>query len=597
MRAVARTSIRVLLCALCLALPAQASARGRLLGLAPPTGGAAAALSDGVRPLAAAASTGSVTYHGGPVLHSTRTFLIFWDPAGALGSDYEGLVARYLADVAADSGTQANVYSVATEYGDANGKVAYQSTFGGSIVDRTAYPLQTCSTSLLGLSTTPCLTDAAIQAEIAADLHAAGWTAGLDRVYFVLTPQGVVSCEDTTSDECSTSAFCGYHSQLDPAVFPAFPDADPVIYANLPYPTSGCMAPSSPNGSPADSTINVISHEHNEMITDPVVDQPAWVGTSAETEIADICRSSYGAPSGPAGAGFDQTINGDDYMLQGEYSNSAGACLQRIAADQPPVAEFTSASGDGQAFSFDAATSSDPDGHLVSYRWDFGDGAPAAAGAQTSHSFAGSGQRTVTLTVADNAGAAATVTHAITVGPPPPPAPPPPTPPATTPPPAAASPVPATPAAVADTTAPATTTPGIAAVAPAVAAAHAVAAPTPRLTATVVFGALGVQGIAGSFVVNRRSQAVVALLIARKAAVRMHITAQADGGPRSAQVILAQSMLGATGPGRVSWRVRLTRATLRALRRAPATVVTVRLTLRAAGEAPRVLSARRHLHA
>ncbi len=572
-----------------LALPGTAAARGRLLGA---FAGTAPVLTDGVRPLAAASPSGHVSYGGGPVMHSTKTFVIYWDPAGALGADYEALVNRYLADVAADTGTQTNVYSVATEYGDSAGKIAYDTSFGGAYVDRTPYPFQSCAMGTLGLGHASCLTDAAIQAEVIADLQVNGWTPGLDRVYFVLTPSGVLSCQDTSSAVCSTSSYCAYHSQVDPAAYPAFPDADPVIYADIPYPSaSGCTAPQSPNGSPADSTVNLMSHEHIEMITDPLVDEPGWIDTSDGSEIADKCRSSYGTPVGPAGAEFDQTINGDDYMLQSEFSNAAGACLQRAADDQPPVAEFTSASGDGLAFSFDASASSDPDGHLVSYRWDFGDGT-GAAGAQTSHTFGGGGQRTVTLVVGDNAGAATSVAHAITVGSPPPATTPPPT---TPPPPAAASPTPTTPTAVTDAPGSTTTAPAAPAVAPASVAPAGVVAP--RLSASAVFGALGAQGVAGSFAVDRRAQARVDVLIGRAAAVRLHITARADGGPRSAQVIVGQSVLGARGPGRVAWRVRLTRATLRRLRRAPATVVTVRLTVQVAGEAPRVLSARRHLHA
>ena len=102
-----------------LALPGTAAARGRLLGA---FAGTAPVLTDGVRPLAAASPSGHVSYGGGPVMHSTKTFVIYWDPAGALGADYEALVNRYLADVAADTGTQTNVYSVATEYGDASAR-------------------------------------------------------------------------------------------------------------------------------------------------------------------------------------------------------------------------------------------------------------------------------------------------------------------------------------------------------------------------------------------------------------------------------------------------------------------------------------------
>lgn len=64
---------------------------------------------------------------------------------------------------------------------------------------------------------------------------------------------------------------------------------------------------------------------------------------------------------------------------------------------------------------FDGRLSADPDGSIVSYSWNFGDGSPAAMGAQTSHQFAMVGPYTVTLTVTDDQGQTATDTAVITV--------------------------------------------------------------------------------------------------------------------------------------------------------------------------------------
>jgi hypothetical protein len=125
-------------------------------------------------------------------------------------------------------------------------------------------------------------------------------------------------------------------------------------------------------------------------------------------------------------------------------------------------------------------------------------------------------------------------------------------------------------------------------------ATPAAAAPL-RLRAAAVFGGLGADGLAGSFTVNRRAAARVDLLVARTVAVRLRIAGQADGGPRSALVIVGHVVVGQVGPGKVSYRVRLPRAALSALRRSRTAVVTVRLTLRVAGQATQVLTARRHL--
>ncbi len=52
---------------------------------------------------------------------------------------------------------------------------------------------------------------------------------------------------------------------------------------------------------------------------------------------------------------------------------------------------------------FDASQSYDPDGSIVSYRWDFGDGT-TGVGAIQVHTYEHFGVYTVTLTVTDNAG-------------------------------------------------------------------------------------------------------------------------------------------------------------------------------------------------
>jgi PKD repeat protein len=78
----------------------------------------------------------------------------------------------------------------------------------------------------------------------------------------------------------------------------------------------------------------------------------------------------------------------------------------------PPTAAFTSAV-DGLDASFDGTGSSDPDGEVVSYSWDFGDGTPAVSGATPTHHFTTGGDHAVTLTVTDDDGATGTVTHTV----------------------------------------------------------------------------------------------------------------------------------------------------------------------------------------
>jgi len=63
----------------------------------------------------------------------------------------------------------------------------------------------------------------------------------------------------------------------------------------------------------------------------------------------------------------------------------------------------------GVPVSFNASLSSDQDGSLVSYRWDFGDGS-SAAGVTVTHAYLTRGTFTVRLTVVDNLGASALAT-------------------------------------------------------------------------------------------------------------------------------------------------------------------------------------------
>jgi PKD repeat protein len=89
-------------------------------------------------------------------------------------------------------------------------------------------------------------------------------------------------------------------------------------------------------------------------------------------------------------------------------------------ANQPPVAAFTSSTSQLTA-SVDASTSSDPDGTIVSYAWDFGDSA-TGTGRTAAHSYASGGSYQVTLTVTDNVGAVSTAVGQVTVVPNQPPA-------------------------------------------------------------------------------------------------------------------------------------------------------------------------------
>jgi len=85
----------------------------------------------------------------------------------------------------------------------------------------------------------------------------------------------------------------------------------------------------------------------------------------------------------------------------------------------PPTAAFTFSPANpavGAWVQFDATSSSDPDGTIVSYAWNFGDGG-SGANATAWRQFAAAGTYVVTLTVTDDDGATNSTTRSIQVGP------------------------------------------------------------------------------------------------------------------------------------------------------------------------------------
>ncbi|GEM_PF-5583217 len=77
-----------------------------------------------------------------------------------------------------------------------------------------------------------------------------------------------------------------------------------------------------------------------------------------------------------------------------------------IQPNKPPVADFTyypESPAVNRRINFDASSSTDPDGKIISYRWDFGDGF-TASGVKATHSYYKARTYTVTLTVTDDKG-------------------------------------------------------------------------------------------------------------------------------------------------------------------------------------------------
>lgn len=114
------------------------------------------------------------------------------------------------------------------------------------------------------------------------------------------------------------------------------------------------------------------------------------------------------------------------YMRPGSYlvtlvvtgPSGVGRATTWIYVDNtPPQADFTYWPEDPmrkEEIGFDASPSYDPDGEIVGYYWDFGDGA-TAEGRMVSHSYDYDGDYTVTLRVVDDSGAEAVISKVVTV--------------------------------------------------------------------------------------------------------------------------------------------------------------------------------------
>jgi len=360
-----------------------------------PTGG------HGIRS-ASRAHTASLDYYNGPVLHSNRTHLIFWQPSGSgLSFDpgYEALIATFMSQVAADSHRPTNVYSLTGQYHDAGGPAAYDSRYGGAIVDSDPLPPNGCVEPVgAGPGWTTCLSSDQIDNEVHAFIAAHHLPTAAGDLYMLLTPRGLGSCEMGGPTNCALggstlSGYCGYHTNT--------PDAT-IKYAVIPYnAVSGhCQSDNPrPNGSTADPSISTISHEHNEIITDPFGN--AWVAPSGE-ENGDLCISEFGSALGGAGSSvYNQVIHGGHYYLQQEWSNDDGACASHDEADRVSTKGPRRIRVHHKAKFL--AGASDPDGAIVAYFWTFGDGR-SARGKSVHHRYKKRGTYTVTLRVSDSGG-------------------------------------------------------------------------------------------------------------------------------------------------------------------------------------------------
>src|SRR4051794_499095 len=143
------------------------------------------------------AANGNLDYNGGPVMHSLKAYVIYWQPSGTyIPPSYRALIEQQLKDVGADSFKASNQWGVEEQYFDKSGPggtnhyLETNFSFGKSFVDTHAFPANGCTDS----ATAKCLNDNQLRAELQSFMAAHGLKGGLDKEYFLLTPPNIGSC-------------------------------------------------------------------------------------------------------------------------------------------------------------------------------------------------------------------------------------------------------------------------------------------------------------------------------------------------------------------------------------------------------------------
>jgi hypothetical protein len=374
------------------------------------------------------AHAANVSWCGGPVMHSERVHLIYWQPSGsglAFDPGYEQEIDQFVERLVAADRSTSNLFGLMGQYRDGTGPAAYDFSFGGAIVDTDPLPAggdSGCSEPLPPpLSTGPpgwsaCVNDGGIEAEIGSVIRAHRLTTGIKDVYVMVTPNGLGSCFGAGPTDCAdggdpNDGYCGYHSAT------GSPGA---IYAVIPYNALAGHCQSTnprPNGSTADPAISTIAHELAESATDPLGD--AWTDDSGN-EIADLCITDYGRVLGGTDAGrYDEVIDGGHYWIQELWSNAARGCEPAAKPDRVSFRVTARAPGKhGTSAITLAASATDPEGRITTYTWSFGDDRTASRSrARITHVFARRGAYTVTLRTTDSWGNWAFATRRIRVKP------------------------------------------------------------------------------------------------------------------------------------------------------------------------------------
>lgn len=418
-------------------------------------------------------------YHKGPILTSSVTYAIYWDPALAYRPEWLQRIDGYLHDVGADSGKLSNIFSLDTQYtGPSGTRANYQSTFRGAYSDTNKYP---ASGGCTETKEATCLTDAQIRSELSAFIEANHLPTGLGVIYFVMTPPNVNVCTDGGgSGNCSNSTaakgkepngFCSYHSAIESgSVSPTLYGVVPWVAGSagrvkkqLPLETEGAsedvlfcqnrsfMVEANPStergpygdyrGGDAEVIINQLSIQQLNIVSNPLLN--GWYQTPTNEEQGDVCQWGFSPapeelPKIPETTRAlplsDETINGHAYYVQWAFnstdvtSGKGVTCWQGVELNPHfthpnpvNIGDTVGFDGNESSFTLDANIANlkfpaeEPFTAPI-YTFDFGDGTVITSGnASAFHAYGSAGTYNAVLTVTDSGANVATFSSPVTV--------------------------------------------------------------------------------------------------------------------------------------------------------------------------------------
>jgi hypothetical protein len=282
--------------------------------------------SDSVKPTGDTVVTGNgINYNGGPILSGSPVpiYIIWygnWN-GGARPSDSQATVTAIQGFLSSTALGGSSYEAINTTYGSTTANVSGHLNFTKAVNDNYS------AGNKFGDRALPGIISRGISNGLPNDPNG---------VYIVFTSSDV----SETSGFCRT--YCGFHTHNTI-------DGNDLKYAyigNVDKCPSGCEIQSTGPNSPAagvggiDGIANVATHETEEAITDP--DLNAWFDSSGN-EDADKCNFKFGptttcttsngctSAGATAGAKFNQTFGGHDWMIQMEWENSrGGGCDQTL---------------------------------------------------------------------------------------------------------------------------------------------------------------------------------------------------------------------------------------------------------------------------